>query len=286
MNLTINSLSSVDRAYELSSQNKNSKKENVSFEGLNISSKQVKNTAVGFALFAASVLGLSACKSNSSEKSKEAANTEYVAPVQDVEESEKSEVAKEVSYKDRINEYMAQDKKVVKVEIDNPVANTGPNEKVYFYSIVGRGYDKKGVMIRQFTVDTPEPGEYIPTYRGVQYLPDKTVAEVFYGPCKTVQVNYEKLVKFEGESGYKKIEYLYDTLRSEDSPSRTVIYKKGTEFAPGARYSKDYRECRISYDKDGKLLEKHVLVPDKDYKSLRLDEKKSILPKDISKSGE
>ena len=88
MNLTINSISSVDRAYGLSSQNKNSKNENVSFEGLKMSSKQVKGAAIGFALFAASVLGFSACKSNDSKESKESANTEYVARSQDIEKLE------------------------------------------------------------------------------------------------------------------------------------------------------------------------------------------------------
>ncbi len=148
MNLTINSISSVDRAYGLSSQNKNSKNENVSFEGLKMSSKQVKGAAIGFALFAASVLGLSACKSNDSKESKESANTEYVASSQDIEKLEKSEEAENVSYDKQINEYMAQDKKVANVEIYDDTEGD-----INSYCVrVGKGYDKDGKLIRKFVI--------------------------------------------------------------------------------------------------------------------------------------
>lgn len=299
MNLTINSLSSVDRAYGLSSQNKNSKKENVSFEGLNISSKQVKNAAVGFALFSASVLGLSACKSNSSEKSKEAANTEYVAPVQDVEESEKSEVAKEVSYEERINEYMAQDKKVVKVEISDSYDPALVNA---YRMITAEGYDKNGKVIREVIVypHEPSPSCSYPTYYSdrdeyawIQYLPDRKVTEYSYPEeeGKTVVVEYNKPVKFDGESGYKKTEVEDFPDQKNGIYTKTVTYVKGKAEDIGDRiieYSKDFRKCILYYDKDGKLLEKRVLVPDKNYyyQGLILDEKKSILPKDISEVDE
>ena len=338
MNLTINSLSSVDRAYGLSSQNKNSKKENVSFEGLNISSKQVKNAAVGFALFSASVLGLSACKSNSSEKSKEAANTEYVAPVQDGEE---------ISFEDRINEYMAKDKKVVDVNI------RAGRDYSYVYPLIkyeGSGYDKSGKLIRRAEIwdhgangpelEPPSP-RYYPRedYQWRQYLPDRTIiVDSFPGePAEYVRIEYNKPAKYDGKSWFKVSEktsnkftneqhdiytkrVIYEKGKNQENEQgngriysnycvceldydtsgklrrKVVTHKKGEEIWAGDGefvYSKDFQSCTSIYDKDGKLLEKRVLVPDKNKRSyngynsyLILDEKKSILPKDISKSDE
>ena len=287
MNLTINSISSVDRAYGLSSQNKNSKNENVSFEGLKMSSKQVKGAAIGFALFAASVLGLSACKSNDSKESKESANTEYVARSQDIEKLEKSEEAENVSYDKQINEYMAQDKKVANVEIYDDTEGD-----INSYCVrVGKGYDKDGKLIRKFVIYLPKQspsysyysGESDYTsYEGIQYLPDKTITENFAPEedGKTVEIVYNKPVKFEGESGYKKTEVLADYPDLQEGVyAKTVIYTKGKEQISSecAEYSKDFRKCVLFYDKNGKLLEKRYFVPDKDYSSLVLDEKKSVL---------
>ncbi len=285
MNLTVNSISSVDRSYNISEQKNNSSKKDVSFEGLKISSKQVKGAAVGFALFAASVLGLSACKSDKSEKAKEVNSSEYVIPAESVDDEQ--EVLSDKYFEEMINDYMAKDKKVVRVEIDFEASD--PAVVNHVRMINACGYDKNDKIIRVAKIYPHGSYDYYPgDYSWIEILPDKRItvnSNPKVDPKEDeiiIRTEYTKPSKFEGKPGYYKTETVNKGPNiGEGEIAKTEVYEKGkplSERDGNCAYPKDYCRCIINYDKTGKLLEKIYLYPDKEYySSLQIDKKKSIL---------
>ena len=285
MNLTVNSIGALDKSRYAIAQ-KPAPQNRVSFEGSSTAPSRTTNVLAGITLLLASLFGLNACKSDKSEEVKEVTTSEYVAPAQSVEEPEpEQEVVEEVSYEDKIYEFMDQDDRIVDVKIKDGL---DPNYINSYRMITGKGYDKNGKLIKELVIHPKEPSESSvtpvycpePEFKHIDYFSDKKVtvcSDSEEEGTRTV-TEYTKPVKYMGVPGFKKTVTLYDVPTRYDDVVKIVKYEKGKKEQISSEsivYSKDYRYCEESYDKDKKLISRLYFVPNK-YSELELDEKKSI----------
>lgn len=260
--------------YQNNYQNKNNSKiknNQVNFEGLNVS-KPVKKAAIGFTLFAASVLGVSACCSPNKVKTPTNPGIIYTEINEGVEHKLnsheiKNNKSKAKNYYDlKIDSFMVADKNIKKITTSHNSDNIG---KYSAPAIIVDGFDEEGDLLRQVIIHPknayyPDRKNVDPAaeYEFIEYLPNKKVTNVedVTDPLNNYKkIEYYKQVEYDGKPGYYKTEYIYDNLYPGDDVNiaRKDVYTKGIviENAPdGNIYSEDYHRKEYYFNTNNLVI--------------------------------
>ena len=254
MALSVNRISECGKISSLKKQNSTQRQSKVSFQGAPMS-KTLKNTAVGFALFAASVLGISACSNKSNESDKSDTRYEYMKNPYYTSENR--------DYDKYIDYFMLQDDRVTNVEVSEGI---NPEYTGAYRRIISEGYDYEGNLVRKIVVHPKEPSisfalpVYCPEYeyKETRIEPDKIVTEYHDSERPSFKiVEHKGIYSLDGESGFRKKEIFYDMDAKEPEIFRKEIYTKGEILSVknGSKiYSPDSHIKEIYYSSRGKVI--------------------------------